>query len=234
MNGREKKKLADYIIDDIKKMVESGFLKEGDKLPNQTEFAKQLGVSRLSLREALQKLQIMGLIEQKPKLGTIIKCGDIEKWNDNIVFTITDDKDNVYQLIEARMVLEEAATKRMCIKGTKDDIKKLNKILNASEEAFKNRDMEKYIEYDAKFHLYIIDKMENKYVKNMYMAIFNSVLKYMEELFYSFPSVWAESPNRHRAIFEALKNKDIEGVEREIKISQEADWGFFKEFYHGK
>ena len=47
------KKLTDSILDHIRIMVETGELREGDKLPNQYEFAAQLGVSRPSLREAL-------------------------------------------------------------------------------------------------------------------------------------------------------------------------------------
>jgi len=75
-----KPKLADYVIEEIKDMLRSGQLAEGSKVPNQNEFAKQLGVSRLSLREALHTLQIFGIVEQKPRTGTIIINGDPDTW----------------------------------------------------------------------------------------------------------------------------------------------------------
>jgi GntR family transcriptional repressor for pyruvate dehydrogenase complex len=53
MAAIKRKKLADSVIEEIKRMVDVGELKEGDKLPNQLEFAAQLGVSRPCLREAL-------------------------------------------------------------------------------------------------------------------------------------------------------------------------------------
>ena len=43
------KKVTDSILDHIRKMVEIGELREGDKLPNQYEFAAQLGVDRKSV-----------------------------------------------------------------------------------------------------------------------------------------------------------------------------------------
>ena len=69
------KKLTDSILDHIRNMVETGELREGDKLPNQYEFAAQLGVSRPSLREALYTLKQVGAIEQRPGSGTVLRSG---------------------------------------------------------------------------------------------------------------------------------------------------------------
>jgi GntR family transcriptional repressor for pyruvate dehydrogenase complex len=48
------------VIEEINRMILSGEVKEGDKLPNQNDFAAQLGVSRPSLREALHTLTLIG------------------------------------------------------------------------------------------------------------------------------------------------------------------------------
>ena len=66
-----RKKLADSVLEEIRRMITDGELGEGDKLPNQNEFSTQLGVSRPSLREALHTLNLMGVIEQRPGLGTV-------------------------------------------------------------------------------------------------------------------------------------------------------------------
>jgi len=65
--------MADAVVDEIKRMIECGELTEGEKLPNQNEFASQLQVSRTSLREALRILDLRGAIEQRPGYGTVIK-----------------------------------------------------------------------------------------------------------------------------------------------------------------
>lgn len=68
-----RKKVADAVIEEIKRMIQSGELKEGDKLPNQNIFAAQLGVSRTSLREALNTLTRLGVTEQRPGYGTVLR-----------------------------------------------------------------------------------------------------------------------------------------------------------------
>jgi len=67
-----RRKLSDPVIEEIRGMIKRGELQPGDKLPNQNEFAAQLGVSRTVLREALQTLTRLRVIEQRPKHGTVI------------------------------------------------------------------------------------------------------------------------------------------------------------------
>ncbi|MCX7953528.1 MAG: GntR family transcriptional regulator, partial [Deltaproteobacteria bacterium] len=64
-----KKKISESVIEEIKRLVLTGQLKEGAKLPNQNELATMLGVSRTSLREALNTLSMLGIVEQKPGYG---------------------------------------------------------------------------------------------------------------------------------------------------------------------
>lgn len=67
-NKRRSERIAERILD----MIESGVLHEGDRLPSEPEFAKQLGISRGILREGLAQLKAQGVISRKPKDGTYI------------------------------------------------------------------------------------------------------------------------------------------------------------------
>ena len=64
-------KLADAIADYIEKMILEGVLRPGEKLAAERELAEKLDVSRPSLREALDKLQVKGLLETS-KAGTVV------------------------------------------------------------------------------------------------------------------------------------------------------------------
>ena len=66
------KKVSAAVLEEIRRMITSGEIKEGDRFPSQNEFAAQLGVSRPSLREAFQVLSQLGAIEQRPRTGTIL------------------------------------------------------------------------------------------------------------------------------------------------------------------
>lgn len=68
----ENKRRSEQVAERILKMIQDGVLHEGDKLPSEPEFAKQLGISRGILREGLAQLKAQGIISRKPKDGTYI------------------------------------------------------------------------------------------------------------------------------------------------------------------
>jgi polar amino acid transport system ATP-binding protein len=68
----ENKSRSEQVAQRILRMIADGTLQEGDKLPSEPEFAKQLGISRGILREGLAQLKAQGVIRRKPKDGTYI------------------------------------------------------------------------------------------------------------------------------------------------------------------
>lgn len=67
------KRISDEIFEQIRKLIVEGKLRPGDKLPPERELATQMGVSRPTLREAINKLEARGLLEQKQGGGTFVK-----------------------------------------------------------------------------------------------------------------------------------------------------------------
>jgi len=65
--------LIDTIVEEIKGRVITGEYKSGNLLGSQDELARTFGVSRASLREALKRLELMGLVESRQGLGTFLK-----------------------------------------------------------------------------------------------------------------------------------------------------------------
>jgi len=66
-------KISQKIVEQIKDIIFSGKLQPGDRLPTEKELAERLNVSRPTLREALTVLEAIGLIEVRPREGSIIK-----------------------------------------------------------------------------------------------------------------------------------------------------------------
>ncbi len=97
-------KLMDWIMD--------GKLKMGEKL-NTEELAKQLGVSRMPIREALSSLEKMGLAESVPYVGTRL---------------VTLTQDDILQIYMMRQMLEPMAAANACMKITEEGIQILEEI----------------------------------------------------------------------------------------------------------
>jgi GntR family transcriptional repressor for pyruvate dehydrogenase complex len=229
----KKKKTFEYVIDMIKKMLINGEIEEGKKLPNQIEFAKQLGVSRLSLREALCTLENIGVVLQKPKLGTVIINGDTSKWVKQATPPLLTDRKATFELIEARKVIEAAIAKSAARNIEDDEVNRLEKILIDMKVAQMNGKSHEYSDLDMEFHLLIAKATKNRYLLNMFMTVITLMKKMIDEVNGTMPIIMKNSSNTHRKIFEALKKRDgKEAMKWQVThINRVCE--YYNKYYHG-
>ena len=71
--------LQDIIVSDIQKKIEKKILKIGQMIPSEDEIRKKYGVSRVTVRLALDKLENKNLIIRKQGVGTFIKSKKIKQ-----------------------------------------------------------------------------------------------------------------------------------------------------------
>ena len=64
--------LSEAVANEILSLIEKGSLKEGDKLPTEKELESSLGVSRTAIREGMQRLKMINIVEVRPGQGTFI------------------------------------------------------------------------------------------------------------------------------------------------------------------
>src|SRR5580658_9533540 len=57
------------IVDQVLRLIKSGNVEVGDRLPSERQLAQQLSVSRSALREAMTALEVLGVVEIKPGVG---------------------------------------------------------------------------------------------------------------------------------------------------------------------
>jgi GntR family transcriptional repressor for pyruvate dehydrogenase complex len=204
----KKKKLSSYIIDEIKGMVREGRFREGDKLPNQVEFASQLGVSRLSLREALNTLSELGVIQQKPGLGTVILSSNPDLWGQSPAPPLITDVSATIELVEAREYIEGSIAELAANGIGNDQLHVLEKDVKQMEKALKKREIEEYRKYDMSFHLHIAYSSHNRYLVHMYITICNLMDRFMSEVFAELPELIPSSFEHHMHILESIKKRD--------------------------
>jgi len=70
MNGLATKEK--FVISEIKKLINHKNLEPGEKLPSERLLAERLGVTRGSIRNAIQKLEYYGLLKSMPQSGTFV------------------------------------------------------------------------------------------------------------------------------------------------------------------
>ncbi len=219
-------RISDEIVNQIKALISEGRLKPGDKLPPERELVKEFGVSRPSLREALNSLIAMGFLEIKGK-RTFIKSVASESVQNPLFLLIKTDTQKIFDLIEVRKALEAWGAFRAAQRATEEDIKRLGNTLEEMRKAFEHgRSWEKQ---DADFHLGIAQATHNTIQTHMMSTIYDLLRESMARVFKDRSKV-KKLLDHHNRIFSAIKNhspdkarektlEHLDYVESEVKGS---------------
>jgi len=229
----EKKKLSDAVIEEIRHRFETGELKAGDKLPNQIEFAAQLGVSRVVLREALHTLTLIGAINQRPGFGTVIKAANLALWAEQLSPPFVSDMQATLELIEARRFIETAALELATANASADDLSELGRLIHEMQKALDEGRMQEYSELDMAFHFRIASASHNRFMIHAFVTIRGLMEQFIHEAFTVMPGLLERSLEFHIDIYDALRAKNkpkavasmkshIRDVERAIRKYYEA------------
>ena len=199
-------KVSDEIVNQIKTLISEGKLKPGDRLPPERDLIKEFGVSRPSLREALNSLVSTGFLEIKGK-RTYVKSMASERMQDPISLLIKTDTQKIFDLIEVRKALEAWGSFLAAQRATKEDIKQLDNIIEEMRKAFEQgRSWEKQ---DADFHLGIAQATHNTIQTHVMSTIYDLLKESVARVFKDRSKV-KKLLDHHYRIFNAIKNHSPE------------------------
>jgi GntR family transcriptional repressor for pyruvate dehydrogenase complex len=201
--------LSEEIADRLKEAILAGELKPGQELPPEREMAKSFGVSRVSLREALNTLQAAGLVEIQQGNRTCVRPITTLSMHDPLVSLVKRSMDDFLKVFEVRRFLEMGSAYLAAQRATKSDIKKLEE----NQEAMKG-DLKKerlMAKSDFEFHQALAEASHNLVFSHILHTIFDLL---QEELRVAYGHILEKSENRnnlleqHNLILEAVKQGD--------------------------
>lgn len=206
------KRVSDEVVSQIHQLLLDGKLKKGDRLLPEREMAKELGVSRPALREALFALESTGVIERRKGGGCYVRRFSSNDLITSIVSS-KSDKQLFIDLLEVREVLESRAVELAIERATGRDLQRIGEAIEMMESPSSGSG----IEADIRFHLYIAAASHNE--------IIFKLTKNIENLLYSTRKQTLELPGRkeesaieHRQIFQAIKEKKKGQAVQEMKF----------------
>lgn len=127
-------KISQKIVEQIKEIVFSGELQPGDRLPTEKEFAEQLKVSRPTLREALTVLEAIGLIEVRPREGSIVRSVVPQSIQEPIQDMIEVDPSKVLELYEVRKKIDAEGVAMAAERATDEELEKIGQFAAMVQE----------------------------------------------------------------------------------------------------
>lgn len=113
-NRKVKSKMYLEIVGELRHLIKAEGIKTGGKLPSERELAERMQVGRLTIREALRSLELLGLIETRRGEGTFLADFQKNQFVDVLAGFILQQPTSIYDVQETRRMHEVAAIQAVC------------------------------------------------------------------------------------------------------------------------
>lgn len=198
------RKVGDSLIRTILDMIFQGELKAGDRLPAIEEMARRHGISVVSVREAVQKLSLMGLVRIRQGEGTFLG-GNIP---------------SIVDILDARRHVEMATCLLAATRGTDEDFRRLDGIVEGMKADFRRRDSVGFTRKDLQFHL-AIGRMSGNALLSAFLENIQELLYYLQERTHMLKGTIEMASRFHPEIADALRRRD--GPSARLLMSEHID-----------
>ncbi|WP_421684675.1 FCD domain-containing protein [Stutzerimonas urumqiensis] len=170
------RRLADDIVVQLETMILEGTLKAGERLPAERALAEQFGVSRPSLREAIQKLAAKGLLVSRHGGGTFVAESLGSTFSDPLLHLLENNSEAQRDLLEFRHTLEGACAYYAALRATALDHERLTAAFDALQACYSAKGAATRAEEgaaDARFHLAIAEASHNAVLLHTIRGLFD-------------------------------------------------------------
>ena len=170
--------LVEQVYNQLLKMIIRRELKPGDRLPSEMVLCDQMGVSRNTLRAALNKLDALGFTVSRQGGGTYVKEVDSDVYLNFFVPALLTHNVNLLEVMQFRKGIEVEAARLAAANATDEDIAELSELL---EHCKKNLDeMERFAQSNTDFHTAVAKASHNMMFKKMMEIIRMMILTEMQ------------------------------------------------------
>lgn len=204
--GVQRVSASGQVVQAIRDGISRGDLKVGDRLPNETELSRQLGVGRSSYREGMRILNAYGVVEIRQGEGTYITNKCAEQVFEFMGFFPTNS--NIQPLIELRRILEIGSLQLAAHKIGPEGVAQLESLVNDMSE---HNSTERNMHLDKSFHELLINATNNQLLIQVYSMLSKMQDNLMSQLM-CHDDVFSDAKLSHQQILSSLRARDIPGT----------------------
>jgi DNA-binding FadR family transcriptional regulator len=205
----EPRRLYRQIADQIRTLVRAGEFQAGSRLPPERDLARQLGVSRPSVREALIALEVEGLVEVRIGSGIYVLNGSRAVSRAKEIQAASGP----FELLRARWMIEGECAALAAKSAKKTHIAAIEEALEMMQE--EHRTGKQPLAGDRQFHLRIAEATGNgalvQVVRMLWEERTGPLYKQLEH-HYDSPQLWEAALAEHRAVLKAIAAHDQSGA----------------------
>jgi fatty acid metabolism transcriptional regulator FadR len=174
----ERQRVADEIVEQLRSLILTGQYRPGAKLPPERELAKSLGVNRASLREALKKLEHMGLVRIRQGDGTrvenFMETAGIELVRYLVPFAQSAYPDIIRDALECRRLVAREVSRLAAARRDPSDLERLRGIALQAQAA----SGEELFQLDFDFYIALTAASKNRVIGLLVNTVREAIQSY--------------------------------------------------------
>jgi GntR family transcriptional repressor for pyruvate dehydrogenase complex len=143
--------VRDQVFEQLRAQIMSGAWKAGQKIPSENVLSRELGASRITIRECLQKLVTLGLLEARQGEGTFVREYAADMHLNQLYPLLALDRPAMRDVLEYRRIMERGTASLAALRASQEDIAELERIYACMVES--SKDMAAFARADLDFHL---------------------------------------------------------------------------------
>ncbi|SDS43911.1 GntR family transcriptional regulator, transcriptional repressor for pyruvate dehydrogenase complex [Halopseudomonas sabulinigri] len=216
------RRLADNIVEQLETMILEGTLQPGQRLPAERALAEQFGVSRPSLREAVQKLAAKGLLTSRQGGGNYVSENLGSSFSDPLLGLLEGRPEAQRDLLEFRHTLEADCAYYAAKRATELDRQNLQAAYDSLQACYASGSKASRAEEgaaDARFHLAIAEASHNMVLLHTIRGLFDLLKRNVVTNIGGMYALREESRRmlvaQHGALFEAIMQGQADEARRQ-------------------
>lgn len=206
----EKQRVAEEIVEQLRSLILTGQYPPGSKLPPERDLSKRLGVNRASLREALKKLEHLGLVRIRQGDGTrvtnFMETGGIELVQHLLPLAGRNHPELIRDMLELRRIFGREIARLAAYRASSDGLARLTALADKADAAETPTAL---FETDFEFYVALTQVAGNTVMGLLINTVREGVRSYMPLLANLTASPEAVRAH-HRALIDAVAAKDAE------------------------
>lgn len=203
-----RERVSERVAQELTRLIANGKLAPGERLPGERQLADRMGVSRVSVRAAMQQLKARGFLSAVQGGGTRV-VGMAEELDSGLISLLQADQRNLNDLAEMRAHLEVWAARRAAQNASENQVREIENAYHSMADSA--RAPRHKAEDDLRFHL-AIARASGSAVYLHLMSVLGDTLEKMFSFhryaLYATPEDDARFLDHHRRIAEAIRARD--------------------------
>jgi GntR family transcriptional regulator, transcriptional repressor for pyruvate dehydrogenase complex len=203
-------RMSEAIVDQIKTLIRTNRLRPGDRLPSERELCERMGVSRVTVREALRVLEAGGLVEIRvgARGGAFVTTPSSARLGAGLADLITLAPVTAVEVTEARLIFELGIIPMIVERATDEDVEGLRALTREHIAALRRG--EYTMARSAEFHVRVAACTHNAAVEMLVHSFHGPLLMSLREASTAAPLMGQRGTFEHRDLVEAIAARDVD------------------------